>query len=300
MCTCRGVPPVRKGVFAIALGAGFLCGAPARADFQAGLDAYHQRDYATAAQEWRPIAERGDANAEFNLGLLYASGEGVPRDYTQAADWYRKAAEQGVPAAEYNLGILYTQGQGIQRNRAEAARWFKKAADAGIPEAAAALGDLYSSGDGLPKDLAQAGKWYGVAAEKGIPSAQFGLGLLDDLQQDYPAAIDWYRKAAEAGYAPAMTNLGVLYYNAQGEARDLIEAYAWLERAKEHGDARAAELLKSTAERMSKKDISRAQQLADEWEPSGQQRQALDPKTLFLQPQAAPSPIPATAVGDGR
>jgi TPR repeat protein len=279
---------------------------PAQADFQAGLAAYNQHDYAAAVNEWRPVAERGDANAEFNMGLLYSCGEGVPLDYAQAAEWYQKSAEQGVPAAEYNLAILYAKGQGVKQDKAEAAKWFTKAAAAGITQAATALGDLYSSGDGIPKDFGQAQKWYGIAAEKGVPAAQFGLGLVHDLQQDYATAIDWYNKAAGAGYAPAMTNLGVLYYNAQGEKRDLVQAYAWLARAKKGGDPRAAELLDTTAERMSKKDVGRAQKLVDQWQPSIQPQEAFDPQKLFLHPQAAPAtersatPTPVTAVGDGR
>jgi len=65
----------------------------ARADFKTGLDAYQRADYATALQEWRPLAEKGDANAQYNLGLLYNQGLGVQQDFKAAADWYRKAAE---------------------------------------------------------------------------------------------------------------------------------------------------------------------------------------------------------------
>src|SRR5689334_20768694 len=86
------------------------------ADFQAGLDAYNRGDYATALREWQPLADKGEAHSQYNLGLLYARALGVPRDYAKAAEWYRKAAEQGVPAAEYNLGVIYANGQGVQAN----------------------------------------------------------------------------------------------------------------------------------------------------------------------------------------
>jgi TPR repeat protein len=285
-----------------------LTAIPSHADFQAGLDAYNHGDYATAVQEWQPAAESGNGNAEFDMGLLFSSGHGVSQDYTKAADWYRKAAEQGVVAADYNLAVLYANGQGVKQDKAEAAKWFTKAAEAGITQAATALGDLYSSDEGLPKDYVQAEKWYQIAADKGFPDAQFGLGLVYDLQESYPMAIEWYTKAAEAGYAPAMTNLGLLYYNAQGEKRDLVQAYAWLARGQKGGDTRAAELLDITAKKLSKKETRRAQDLVDAWQPSIKPpKPALDPEKLFLQPQAASSaqtpvaptsatPIPAAEV----
>src|SRR5436305_14233433 len=89
---------------------------PLRADFKAGLAAYDRGDFRAALQEWLPVAQRGDANAQFNIGLLYAAGKGVKQDYRQAAEWYRKAAEQGVGAAEYNLGVMYANGDGVTRD----------------------------------------------------------------------------------------------------------------------------------------------------------------------------------------
>ena len=61
---------------------------PAWADYQAGMDAYNRGDFATALREWRPLAEQGDAKAQFSFGLLYENGDGVPRDYTKARQWY--------------------------------------------------------------------------------------------------------------------------------------------------------------------------------------------------------------------
>ena len=74
---------------------------PSGADFQAGLEAYNQGDYAAALGEWKPLAEAGDAAAQFNLGRLYEEGRGVPRDGVRAFLWYRKAALKGSkPAAK--------------------------------------------------------------------------------------------------------------------------------------------------------------------------------------------------------
>ena len=93
-------------------------------DFQKGLDAYNGGDFLSALQEWRPLAEQGDANVQAKLGVMYASGEGVPQDYAEAARWYRLAAERGNAVAQYNLGVMYAEGEGVLRNYVQAHKWF--------------------------------------------------------------------------------------------------------------------------------------------------------------------------------
>jgi len=75
------------------------------ADFQKGLTAYDNGDYATALREWKPLAEQGYYNAQNNLGVMYDSGRGVPQDYKTAVKWYRLAAEQGVCRCPVQSGI---------------------------------------------------------------------------------------------------------------------------------------------------------------------------------------------------
>ena len=92
----------------------FLAPVNAAADYLVGAEAYEQGDYATALREWRPFAEQGDAEAQYNLGVMYANGEGVPKDDAEALKWYRKAAEQGFAKAQLNLGVMYTNGEGVR------------------------------------------------------------------------------------------------------------------------------------------------------------------------------------------
>lgn len=249
----------------------FLLSVPGWSDFSAGLKAYEAGDYATALKEWQPLAERGDANTQYNLGLLYARGQGMKPDYAEAAKWYRKAAEQGVAAAQYNLGVMYSNGQGVPQDAAEALKWFLKAAEQGVARAQNNLGTIYNEGEGAFKDFSEAEKWYRKAADKGIASAQFNLAVMYDLGQgvtkDYAEAIKWYRKAAEQGHASSQTNLGILYYNAQGTSRDLNEAYIWFSRAAAGGDPRAKGLLQLAANKMKPKDVTRCQELARNWHP---------------------------------
>ncbi len=83
---------------------------------------------AKAIRELRLLAEQGDADAQFNLGGMYAEGRGVPQDYARAVKWSRKAAEQGVAEAQYNLGVRYGKGQGVPQDYVQAHRWFNLAA----------------------------------------------------------------------------------------------------------------------------------------------------------------------------
>jgi uncharacterized protein len=96
---------------------------PALADFATGLAAYQKGDFTTAAKEWRTLAEDGDAASQYNLGLLYVDGHGVPQDYAEAVKWFRRAAEQGYTQAQHNLGAMYGSGQGVHRDYLEAYKW---------------------------------------------------------------------------------------------------------------------------------------------------------------------------------
>ncbi len=114
----------------VALCAGFTLGltAPAWAGWDEGVAAAKRGDYATAIREWRPLAEQGNANAQFNLGLMYDNGQGVPQDYAKALQWWRKAAEQGDAGAQYNLGVMYGNGLGVPQDDAQAHMWYDLAA----------------------------------------------------------------------------------------------------------------------------------------------------------------------------
>ncbi len=137
------------------------------ADFQAGMDATTRGDYATALREWRPLVEQGDALAQYNLGVLYRKGRGVPQDDVQARQWYAKAAAQGQAKAQFNLGTLYFNGEGTPKDYQQALRWFRLAADQGVAVAQTKIAIMYDEGQGVPHDIVQAYKWYSLAAMNG-------------------------------------------------------------------------------------------------------------------------------------
>ena len=100
-------------------------------DFAAGLTAYEKHDYATALKEWRPLAEKGSAAAEFNVGLLYYDGHGVAQDFTEAAQWFERSADQGYAKAQYNLGEMYAVGKGVKRDYVQSYKWLSVCAAGG-------------------------------------------------------------------------------------------------------------------------------------------------------------------------
>ena len=129
--------------FPIALVLSLVCFVvPAWANFQAGMDARNRGDFAKALREWRPLAEQGDARAQYYLGLLYENGDGVPRDYEKAREWYEKSAAQGEANAQFYLGLLSAFGQGGPLDLAQAHMWYSLAAGNGHVGAAVYRNDL--------------------------------------------------------------------------------------------------------------------------------------------------------------
>ena len=106
---------------------------PARADFTVGLSAYDGGDYGTAVQQWLPLAQAGDPDAQIALAGLYMQGFGVARDPAIAVQWYRRAAQQGAAMAQLNLGDLYRRGVGVMRDLVTAYAWLHLAAESGQP-----------------------------------------------------------------------------------------------------------------------------------------------------------------------
>src|SRR5512141_173300 len=111
--------------------------------FENATKAYERGDYKTAYRLFKPLAEQGNADAQYNLGIMYDHGQGVPQAYTKAVRWYRKAAEKGLAQAQFNLGWAYGKGQGIAQDYAEAVRWYRKAAEKGLAQAQFNLGIAY-------------------------------------------------------------------------------------------------------------------------------------------------------------
>ncbi len=109
---------------------------PASAGRDEGEAALRRGDFAAALAEFRPLAEAGDAQSQFDLGILHQHGWGTARDTPAAIAWYVKAARQGHVLALHNLGLIYMFGWGVARNDVQAYLWFSLAAEAPLANAA--------------------------------------------------------------------------------------------------------------------------------------------------------------------
>ncbi len=175
-------------------------------------------------------AKAGDPVAQYDVGVLYAQGDGFVQDYTSAASWFHAAAAQGNLDAEYNLGVLYERGLGVTASAVDAVNWYRSAADQNYARAQYNLALAYAEGRGT--------------------------------EQDFAAAARWYQRAAQQGLVPAMINFAILYELGQGVDRSPVDAYAWYSAAADRGDdpakSRAGELLRQFTD----KDKAKAQGLA--------------------------------------
>ena len=230
----------RRRLFVLLL-AVFLSGSAIAGPREDGLDAWLHDDYVTALRLLRPFADRGDATAQYFLGVMYSDGQGVPQDYAEAVRWYRKAADQGDKDAQFDLGLMYSNGRGVPQDYAEAVKWYRKAADQGNARAQFSLGVMYSNGRGVP--------------------------------QDYAEAVRWYRKAADQGEANAQNNLGVKYEFGQGVLQDYVQAHMFynLAAAQASQGANRDKSVKNRDElaaKMTAAQLARAQELARNWRPT--------------------------------
>lgn len=164
--------------------------------------AYQHGDYPKALAIFLKLASQGNPVAQFNLGVMYKNGQGVPQDAGEAEKWYRLAAEQGYAPAQNNLGTIYEEGQGVPQDAREAVKWYSLAAEQGVAVAQNNLGVMYDNGQGVPKDDREAAKWYRLAAAQDEATAQ---GALGDLYR-HGRGVPKDRVVAYALYHVAATN----------------------------------------------------------------------------------------------
>ena len=164
---------MRKILLGLAIAA---CALPAAAQsVRAGIDAWQKGDAATAVAIWKPLAEKGDPDAAFNMGQAYRLGKGVKLDLAQAQIWLERAARKDHVDAQATLGLLLFQNG----NRVSAMRWLKGAAQAGEPRAMLVVGTALYNGDGVDRDPVTAYAYISRAAAQGLGPAKATLADLD-------------------------------------------------------------------------------------------------------------------------
>lgn len=237
MRSARAKPLWAVSIFALSLFSVAVAG-----QFEDGAAAYTNGDYATALRDFRSLADRGHAVAQYNLGRMYYDGRGVPQNFAEALRSFQLAAAQGHAGAENSLGALYLAGEGVDQNTAEALRWYRLAAEQGYAIAQHDLGSLYITGRYMPQNLAE--------------------------------AANWFRRAADQGYANSMLGLAALFEDGNGVPQDYVLAYIWYNLAIKYLPPAATDLRKQVANfrnrlttKMTPEQIADGQRLVREWKP---------------------------------
>jgi TPR repeat protein len=143
----------------------------------AGIDAWRKQDYAGAVAIWRPLAEKGDADAAFNLGQAYRLGRGATLNLSAAQTWFERAARQGHVDAQTTLGLLLFQNG----NQTAGLRWLKGAAERGDARAMLIYGTALFNGDGIAQDPVLGYTYVSRAAAQGLAPAKQTLEQMDQV-----------------------------------------------------------------------------------------------------------------------
>jgi len=215
------------------------------AGYARGLEAAQRQDFASALKEWKPLADRGHIDAQFNLGILYLEqgpidfiiqGERPRRNFAPAIKWFKRAANQGHLDAQIKLGALYSTRAsyrgGIGGGVKDALKWYTLAAEQGHVDSQSQLGFMYSSGRFGPQNHKLAVKWHTLAAKQNKASAQLHLGRLYEkgrgVAQNYKVAVKWFILSAEQRNPNAQYSLGLMYQNGHGVQQDNVRALMWM------------------------------------------------------------------------
>ena len=169
-----------------------MCTPALAQDVKTGIAAWAKNDFLGAIAIWRPLAAKGDADAQFNLAQAYRLGKGVPVDLGEALSLYTRAANTGHIDAQTQLGIMLFQNG----NQLSGLRWLQAAADGGEPRAQLIYGTALFNGDGLVRrDPEAAYRSVAKAAAQGLAPAK---ATLVDMDHAIPADV---RQRALAGVA---------------------------------------------------------------------------------------------------
>lgn len=233
----------------------------AMADFAAAQRDFDKRNYASAFYEWRQLAERGDADSQYQLARMYEAGVGTGANQEEALKWYQLAAEQGNVESQLRLAGLNLRGEmpgADGPDMEEARRWLSMAASEGDADAQVTLGMLLLE-TGAPEDAQRAAELFESAANQGLVVAQNNLGSLyengNGVERNPEKAFAWYEKAAEQGDQYAQNNLGALYAKGDGVEKNNAWAVYWFAQAHASGNELAIGNLEKSLKHLSKRKI---------------------------------------------
>ena len=212
--------------------------------FQSGLNAFNNKDYKTAHILFSQLAEKGDANAQYTLGLMYGKGHGVPKDNSKAIEWWQLAAEQGNVKAQTNLGWMYEKGKGVSKDTQKAQKWYQLASDQGVSKAQEKLNLLLNKESDTSTTSTKGDAFDGARYMERTPSEireyltdsdRFHAALDAFNKTEFGTAYQLFSKLADQGIAEAQVNLGMMFENGQGVSHDYNEAMRWYRLAADQG-----------------------------------------------------------------
>jgi TPR repeat protein len=189
-----------------------------------------------------PLADKGDAEAQFIVGKAYATGHGFNLDYAKALEYYLKSAQQGNYKAQNNLGYLYLEGKGTAKNQDEALKWLRKSASSGAAQSQTNLGLLLLRGESLKANPKEAVSWLEKATAQNYTDAELLLGETYffgrfDVEKNIKAAMPLLRNAAKKGKIHANHLLGVAAAYGFGVKQSFEDAAAIYQKNAEQGYA---------------------------------------------------------------
>lgn len=230
-----------------------------------------ENNYSQAAYWYEKSAVQGYAPAQYNIGVAYRYGRGVPQNLQKAIEWYKKSANQGVVQTQVNLGMSYLSGQGGEVNYVSAKEWFMKAAEKNNSIAIFNIGQLYFYGLGVPKDYIKSEIWLRKALNLGSMRAKNSLALfygkgLGNIHSNINEAMKILESSACQGYIVAQENLGMIYMEGgDGFPKDYVKSYAWYAAAAENGSEKAKKLQVVAESKLIGGELKQARLLAAEY-----------------------------------
>jgi uncharacterized protein len=127
---------------------------------ESGIAAFESKHFSQSMQALYPLAEAGNADAQYRVAIMCQNGLGVVPKPEEAVKWMRAAAEQGYAMAQHGLGFMYLEGDCLDKEPAQAVHWFQKAAEQGLAGSKTTLALMYAQGTGVERDLDEARRWY--------------------------------------------------------------------------------------------------------------------------------------------
>lgn len=175
------------------------------------------------------LANKGDAEAQYHVGMMHNNGIGTQKDIRQAFEWFQKATASNDPLGAYKLGCYYDgQGEGVVAN-----------------------------------DTNEALKYKLIAAQAGYALAQHDVALLYVKQEKFEEAMKWWKQAGDQGHHKSLYNLSGLYFQGKGAPKDLSLAYAYYKLSK----LVPPDKVKGMSGILSKEELTQGEKLVSEWKP---------------------------------